>query len=331
MSKFVPQLIGTSEALSPVISGLTNAVSKIADTLNMQTSTMTDYVMTEVYISESDRYRIYEVEIDKKGWLSTPAPIIKKNGAEINFAAENFIVDYLGGSIEFKGVRPTDGDIITVSATYITNLSSALQNLATNQTDILGRIDGFKGYYESVEALQNAIDNPKDGDFALILGAINNIYLWNDINNAWVGAFQATDLSDYYTQTQTNTLLNSKQPLITTHGDTSASDNYYYSGRKTWMSILEKARTTLLTGLSTTDANIISPTDTMLSAFGKIQAQITTNKNSADTSLDSLFINKVPNTRKVNNHDLSANINLTQSDLNIFAITNNRIDEITGI
>lgn len=292
MAKYVPQLLGTSEALSPVISGLTNAVSKIADTLNMQTSTMTDYVMTEVYISETDRYRIYEVELDKKGWLSTPTPIIKKNGTAISSATDNFVIDYLGGSIEFKGTRPVDGDVLTVSATYITNLSIVLQNLSTSQINILEIIDGFKGDYVSLTALQNAVENPEDGDFGIVLGTTNNIYLWNAINNSWVGVYQATDLSNYYNKTEVDTSLATKQPTIVAQGDTSTSDNYYYGGRKTWINIFEKIRATVLTGLSTATNSVITATDTILSAFGKLQAQITANKTSADNSLTDLSNNK---------------------------------------
>ena len=131
MAKYVPRVIGTSEAKSGIVTGLSQAVSTLANVLDLNTATMTDQPMEELYISSSDRFRIYQVAIDKRGWLSSPEVVVKKNGEVLNVAADQIFVDYIGGTIEFLGTKPIASDKITVSATYIIPESQALNKVAS--------------------------------------------------------------------------------------------------------------------------------------------------------------------------------------------------------
>jgi hypothetical protein len=63
---------------------------------------------------------------------------------------------------------------------------------------------------------------------------------------------------------------NSKEPAITP-GTTAQ----YWSGDKTWQDFATSVRSAVLTGLSTATNAVITAADTVLSAFGKLQAQIT--------------------------------------------------------
>jgi len=70
MSKTNWQDPGSSEIISPHISGLQEAVGKIEDVLGFQTVAETNVPLTEVYISDTDRYRIYQAPwVKETGWL----------------------------------------------------------------------------------------------------------------------------------------------------------------------------------------------------------------------------------------------------------------------
>src|SRR3546814_17196098 len=51
----------------------------------------------------------------------------------------------------------------------------------------------------------------------------------------------------------------------------------YFRGDKTWRDFFTDVRAATLTGLSTVSGAIISATDTVLGALGKLQKQVTTN------------------------------------------------------
>ena len=90
---------GSSEVRSTHISGLQEAVGKIEDVLDMQLQAETGIGLSEVYISEQDRYRIFQAPEGKRNWASDPAPVIKKNGAVIS---SGFTIDYGGGAVIFS-------------------------------------------------------------------------------------------------------------------------------------------------------------------------------------------------------------------------------------
>lgn len=266
----------TTEARSPLIAGITEALNKISAILEMKTSTLSDSPLTEVYISADDRYRIYQAPIGSKIWLMSPQPVIKKNGEVITESTDNFSIDYLGGSIVFSdGYTLTAEDTLTVSCTYIVEGSSFLDGIESSISDALETIEQYKGYYSSYDELSASVTSGNPGDFAVVGGTENNLYLWNSTTGKWEGVFKTTDLSNYYDKPATDNLLGQKEPVISKHGTTDESDNYYYGGRKTWVELLSKIRNTNLTGLSTATGGTITEEDSVLSAFGKLQKQIT--------------------------------------------------------
>lgn len=270
---FDPQ---TTEARSPLIAGITDALNKISSILNMKTDTLSDSPLTEVYISSDDRYRIYQAPIGNKIWLSSPAPVIKKNGEVITESKDNFSIDYLGGSIVFsEGYTLTWEDSLTVSCTYIVDKSSSIDEINQSIDSALKTIEQYKGYFSSYDELSGSETSGNPGDFAVVGGTENNFYLWNSTTGKWEAVFKETNLSNYYDKAETDNLLGQKEPTISKQGETSSSDDYYYGGRKTWIDILSKIRSTTLDGLSIDTGGIISSTDSVLSAMGKLQKQIT--------------------------------------------------------
>lgn len=154
-----------------------------------------------------------------------------------------------------------------------------------------------KGYYATVEELKEQHATAVVGDFALI-GSTDTLWVWDDGTSQWVDSHKATDLSNYYTKPQTDNLLKQKEPNINPKGDSAADDNFYYGGRKQWIDLLYKVRNTVLSGLDTSTKEIITATDTVIGALGKLQAQVTDTNSTVST-----------HTEKINS--------LTQADIEI--------------
>lgn len=99
----------TSEIRSTHISGLQEIAGKIEDILDLQLEAETGVTLTEVYISETDRYRIYQAPLGKRNWAASPAPVIYKNGVQIT---SGFTIDYGGGAIILSPAA-TSTDVFT--------------------------------------------------------------------------------------------------------------------------------------------------------------------------------------------------------------------------
>ena len=281
MSQIVTQNPGSSEIQSPLIAGITEGLNKLSSILNLKTGTLEDVQLTAVPIDndEKNKNRIFEANFGNRLWLSSPAPVIKKNGSEITQSGSNFTIDYIGGSVTFPvESKPSDGDIITVSATYIIAESEALNAINTALSAVQTQSNKYKGNYDNVGALQLAYSSAENGDYAIVFDPLA-VYAWK--NDGWYDTRSIEDLSNYYTKDESNNLLNQKEPKISAKGSSTSDDNYYWGGRKTWQDLFAKARSVTLTGLSTASAAVVSATDTVLTAIGKLQAQVSKNTQKA--------------------------------------------------
>ena len=239
----------------------------------MTSAAQTDAAMTEVYIDDSDRYRIYQVASGNRLWLSNPAPVIKKNGSVLTAETGNFTIDYVGGAIIFDSIsRLESTDTVTASFTSVTAGSARLNTIENDLDTAEETIAHYKGYHTTYAALVLAFPSAANGDFAIV-AETDNVYVW--VDSEWKPVYVAPDFTNYYTKTEVDNALSEKQATIVAQGDSSASDDYYYGGRKTWQNLLDKVRSTVLTGLSTATSAAVAATDTILVAIGKLQAQIT--------------------------------------------------------
>lgn len=274
MSQIVTQNPGSSEIQSPLIAGITEGLNKLSSVLNLKTGTLEDVQLTAVSIDndEKNKNRIFEANFGNRLWLSSPAPVIKKNGSEITQSGSNFTIDYIGGSITFSAEsKPADGDVITVSATYIIAESEALTAINTALAAVQAQSNKYKGNYDNVGALQLAYSSAENGDYAIVFDPLS-VYAWK--NDGWYDTRSVEDLSDYYNKEETDNLLGQKEPSIQQKGTSTSDDDYYWGGRKTWQDFKNKVRSTVLTGLSTASDAVVSATDTVLVAVGKLQAQV---------------------------------------------------------
>lgn len=266
----------SSEVVSPFLAGMSEGLNKISTALNLTNAAVTDAAMSEVYIGEDDRYRIYQVAAGNRLWLSDPAPVIKKNGSVITAGTADFTIDYVGGAIIFESAsRLTVSDTVTASVTRIASASTEINDIKTDVTALEAITAHFLGYYSTVSDLQTAHVTGSDGDFAIIGGTVDSIYMWDSTSSAWKDIYKTVDLSTYYTKTEADALLANKEGTITAHGSDASSDDYYWGGRKTWIALAGKVRAVVLTGIDTATSAIITASDTVLGALGKLQAQIT--------------------------------------------------------
>lgn len=268
---------GTIEARSPWLAGLTDICNKLSGILNLETGTFEDLTLPELYISEEDRFRIYQAPLGNKMWLQSPTPVIKKNGITIDPDFDGFEIDYLGGSIVFsEEYILKENDIVTASATYLIDKSKTIDTLISRINDLATKTGSFQGSFASLEELKTAVPEGTAGYYAVVQNG-NTIYIWSESKSDWTDVYKETDLSDYLTSEQVDALLALKENNISPVADTLNAESYYYSGNKTWVKIFDIILGTVLDGLDVSTPATITDTDSLLIAIGKLQAQINSN------------------------------------------------------
>jgi hypothetical protein len=133
---------GSTEVRSTHISGLQEAVNKIEESLVMDSVAESDVALSEVYISEDDRYRIYQAPAGKRNWLASPAPVIKKNTVEIT---TGFTIDYGGGAVVFNPSLIST-DTVTASFTRTKNESGLNSHLLDYANKLFCDLRGVRYY-----------------------------------------------------------------------------------------------------------------------------------------------------------------------------------------
>ena len=268
-----------SEVLSPLMAGFSEGLGVLSSILDLNTKQIKGVTLEKLPWINSEGHTVigvlYQAPANNKLWLTTPYPVIRKNGAVITESADHFSIDPIGGGLFFEEQYALlDSDVVTVDATVVTAESATIYNILQDISDLKTKAAHDKGYYASPSALEEAVPTGVDGDYAIV-GTTDTIWLWDTDTQSWVDSHKATDLSNYYTKGETDNLLSQKEPNISAKGSDTASDNFYYGGRKQWIDLLYKVRNTALSGLDTSTAQTIAATDTILAAMGKLQAQIT--------------------------------------------------------
>ena len=268
-----------SEVLSPLMAGFSEGLGVLSSILDLNTKQIKGVTLEKLPWINSEGHTVigvlYQAPANNKLWLTTPYPVIRKNGAVITESADHFTIDPIGGGLFFEEQYALlDSDVVTVDATVVTAESATIYNILQDISDLKTKAAHDKGYFANPVALQEAVPTGADGDYAIV-GTTDTIWLWDTDTQSWVDSHKATDLSNYYTKGETDNLLSQKEPNISAKGSDTASDNFYYGGRKQWIDLLYKVRNTALSGLDTSTAQTIVATDTILAAMGKLQAQIT--------------------------------------------------------
>ena len=268
-----------SEVLSPLMAGFSEGLGVLSEILNLNTKTIKGVALEKLTWIDSEGHTVlgmlYQAPQGNKLWLTTPYPVIRKNGTIITESADHFTIDPIGGGLFFEEQYALlEDDEVTVDATVVTPSSQALYSILQDISDLKTKAAHDKGYYADPTSLKESVPTGADGDYAIV-GTTDTIWLWDTDTQSWVDSHKVTDLSNYYTKGETDNLLSQKEPNISAKGSDTASDNFYYGGRKQWIDLLYKVRNTALSGLDTSTAQTIVATDTILAAMGKLQAQIT--------------------------------------------------------
>ena len=205
------------DAISPPIGGMTNALALLSGTLGLGKSNVANETMTELYIDDSDRHRIYVVDVNKRGWLEVPSPVIKKNGAIITPVTEGFEINYMGGSIEFlnETLRPTESDIITADFSYVNGNSEVISGIDDKISSLIGKTSNYRGSFDTLESLKSGVVNPLKYDYAFVFGTVSDIYFYDSSSSDWVSV-TANDVSEL--KQQIKNLQDGKEDKIATKG-----------------------------------------------------------------------------------------------------------------
>lgn len=308
-----------SEVLSPLMAGFSEGLGVLSSILDLNTKQIKGVTLEKLPWINSEGHTVigvlYQAPANNKLWLTTPYPVIRKNGVIITESADHFSIDPIGGGLFFEEQYALlEEDVVTVDATVVTAESATIYNILQDISDLKTKAAHDKGYFANPAALQEAVPTGVDGDYAIV-GTTDTIWLWDTNTQAWVDSHKATDLSNYYTKGETDNLLNGKEGTISPQGSTEASDNYYYGGRKQWVDLLYKVRNTALTGLDASTAQTIAATDTMLAALGKLQAQINQHKTDVQGQFTSVSeeLDEI-DSRKADREELSHKIIYVELD-----------------
>ena len=128
---------------------------------------------------------------------------------------------------------------------------TGLQTALDAKLDIVDYNDRFLGLYASILELETAHPTANAGDYAQVdwgIGADVIVYVYDVDDAQWIPV--------------------GSSPIANTDALPEGSSNLYFNS--------QRVRDTLLTGLSTATATPISAADSLLSAAGKLQAQINT-------------------------------------------------------
>lgn len=166
-------------------------------------------------------------------------------------------------------------------------------------------IDKNKGFFATSAALTSAFPSASDGDYAIV-GATDTVWSWDNGTGGWVdgdtkgavtsvagktgavtlvkadvGLSSVDNTADTAKPVSTaqQTALNAKEGTIA-----AGTTSNFWRGDKTWQDLFTQVRAATLTGLSVATNAVISASDTVLGALGKIQAQITAHSGSGGSA-----------------------------------------------
>lgn len=271
MAEIVLQNPGSSEVQSPLVAGLTEGLWAISKVLNLTVENIENEPLKAVSIDsqEQNKNRIYEVNFKKKLWLTSPQPIIKKNGVQILQTTTPFTIDYIGGSVTFEK-NLSDLDQITVTCQHIAGNSTTINTITNMLTEVSLKTDRYKGYFDTVGTLESEHETGKSGEFAFVEKPMFAIFAWDNAKKKWRNTQSIEDLTKYYTKQEIDGKLNGKENTISPTGK--ARD--YYAGDKTFKALDTAVRETRLDGFAKGANSPVVASDTLLSAFGKLQGQL---------------------------------------------------------
>lgn len=219
------------------------------------------------------------ISVSYAGTLKQPAEMT--NGNLFLKSIENIVKDVNGYCIKSTG---TNAGILGVDDVNFLQTDFAtkgkIQQTNSNLTTLFGKISGF----DETSAISGNVSF--SSNFQIIQGTLakrpsalyNAGKIYVDENGKTYYSNGATWTQITYNKSEIDTLLNAKENSIT-----AGTATQYWAGNKTWTNFATSVCGAVLTGLSTATNAVITATDTVLSAFGKLQKQISDNLTTLTT------------------------------------------------
>lgn len=125
--------IKSEDILSAHISGIQHAVNKVENVLNMTTATKTAHVMTAVKDQTDATLHYFIYEGTTRNWLTSPAPVIKRNGVVVT--ADEYTLQAAYGAIVFNAQQASTA-VITADFTHIDQTSGTIATIESRISDL---------------------------------------------------------------------------------------------------------------------------------------------------------------------------------------------------
>lgn len=147
------QDLSTQDILSAHISGLQHDINKLQEILNLNTQEVTGHTLNPVNDQQDPalRYRIYEGSI--RGWLQDPAPVIYRNGSQVD--SNEYEIQEAYGVIVFNEQQNAD-DNITADITHIISDSNTINNI---QSDINSNSESISNMQNDIQGLNSDVND----------------------------------------------------------------------------------------------------------------------------------------------------------------------------
>lgn len=162
MAKTPYKDLKSTDVLSGHLSGIQHDINKIQEVLNMQVSDVSGHRLNPV-IDQDDpslRYRIYEGSI--RNWLENPAPVIYRNGVEVD--PSEYILQSPYGVVIFE-TQQNANDAITADFSYInsdsrmiSDINNAIDSNINSISDLSADVQGMKNDITNLESQIQSFD-----------------------------------------------------------------------------------------------------------------------------------------------------------------------------
>jgi hypothetical protein len=146
------------------------------------------------------RYRIYEAT--NRNWLTSPAPVIKRNGTVVS--ASEYVIQPAYGVVVFN-VQQAGTDVITADVTYVNSTSSRLStietNIASNTSAVSANTSSISSLSGRVTTLEGGASTVASGYYpastTLLNADVQSLYLNTVIGGAGstAGAVASTNIT----------------------------------------------------------------------------------------------------------------------------------------
>jgi hypothetical protein len=193
--------LGSQDILSAHINGLQFGINNLETALNLQTTVSTETLVAVTDMDDTTlRYRIYEAT--NRNWLTSPAPVIKRNGTVVS--ASEYVIQPAYGVVVFN-VQQAGTDVITADVTYVNSTSSRLStietNIASNTSAVSANTSSISSLSGRVTTLEGGASTVASGYYpastTLLNADVQSLYLNTVIGGAGstAGAVASTNIT----------------------------------------------------------------------------------------------------------------------------------------